>query len=353
VEPYIPEEGTIRADKWGELSVLRWLPVDGLAITEAAFPVEGREDYQQYVEWAKAGKPPPPISVSRHADGHLVSHDRRRLLAAREAGMDRIPSWVTISDDTGRPVEYGDLRMFDESKVKRDSGRFATKEGATTEDIAAEPEHIGHQIGRALRKVHDEHPSVQRAVRAAVIIGNTWPMVTEAVVRETGVSPKVARAAMVIATVGDFAIPGVPVASASITALASVATGGRAPYRAAKRGLDAWGAWRERKREARAVAARYAPDVVVRFADTGPDVDLISQIAAWVGDDENRLALLATIMDEGGMNADTALGWAQRFEGDNAGWAEDADADDPDTNLRLRDERGRFIARKAAGNAEE
>ena len=51
---------------------------------------------RQYIEWFKQGHKPPPISVVRHVrGGHLVSCNRRRWLAAREAGVETLKCWYS------------------------------------------------------------------------------------------------------------------------------------------------------------------------------------------------------------------------------------------------------------------
>jgi len=68
---------------------------------------EGRrgEEYPHYVQWAKEGKQPPPITVVRKVgDSSLSSINRRRVLAARDAGNKHIEGWFGDTDmATGRP----------------------------------------------------------------------------------------------------------------------------------------------------------------------------------------------------------------------------------------------------------
>jgi hypothetical protein len=52
---------------------------------------------QQYIQWYKEGHMPPPITVVFNTTQEkYLSTNRRRLLAAREAGMKQIPVWVEI-----------------------------------------------------------------------------------------------------------------------------------------------------------------------------------------------------------------------------------------------------------------
>jgi hypothetical protein len=52
---------------------------------------------QQYIEWYKEGKTPPPISVViRQEDKRQFANNRRRVVAALEAGVTQIPAYVEI-----------------------------------------------------------------------------------------------------------------------------------------------------------------------------------------------------------------------------------------------------------------
>lgn len=108
LEPWkgeVPPVGTWRMDDMtGELEQLREFDPHELGLTEEGEGVKGREDYRQYVEWAKEGKTPPPIEVVKHADGGLISTNRRRVLAAREAGKGKIHGWFSDTLPSGRPA---------------------------------------------------------------------------------------------------------------------------------------------------------------------------------------------------------------------------------------------------------
>lgn len=58
--------------------------------------VLGMETTQKYIEWSKEGKMPQPITVVfNQPDQKFTSTNRRRLLAAREAGV-KIPAWIEL-----------------------------------------------------------------------------------------------------------------------------------------------------------------------------------------------------------------------------------------------------------------
>ena len=105
LEPYteeIPPVGTWRIDpELNELEQLRLFNVSELVSTEPEAGVRGREDYQKYLEWAKEGKIPPPIHVVRHIEGELRSTNRRRLMAANEAGVKQILGWFSETTPQG------------------------------------------------------------------------------------------------------------------------------------------------------------------------------------------------------------------------------------------------------------
>lgn len=62
------------------------------------------ESTRQYIEWFKQGHNPPPLFVVRHVDGDLVSLNRRRWLAAREAGVKSLLCYYSATTVHGRPA---------------------------------------------------------------------------------------------------------------------------------------------------------------------------------------------------------------------------------------------------------
>jgi len=78
--------------------------------------------YPKYVEWAKAGHEAPPIATARAAkpDAKTVSSNRRRVLAAQEAGVAKLKAWHSPENsETGNPLKYGDvIRAAEEYKSK-------------------------------------------------------------------------------------------------------------------------------------------------------------------------------------------------------------------------------------------
>ena len=51
---------------------------------------------QRYIKWAKEGLQPPPVTVVKRYDGRMVISNRRRVVAALEAGITRLPAQVEI-----------------------------------------------------------------------------------------------------------------------------------------------------------------------------------------------------------------------------------------------------------------
>ncbi|NMD39091.1 MAG: DEAD/DEAH box helicase family protein, partial [Christensenellaceae bacterium] len=82
------------------------MDVNEITPMEPEDEVRGRDDYKQYVEWAKQGIQPPPITVVRGIeDGNWLSIDRRRLMAAKESGQKTILAWVSDTDmETAMPT---------------------------------------------------------------------------------------------------------------------------------------------------------------------------------------------------------------------------------------------------------
>ncbi len=53
---------------------------------------------RQYIEWYRQGYSPPPIVVIENQHGELISLNRRRWLAAREAGIETLSAWFSPVD---------------------------------------------------------------------------------------------------------------------------------------------------------------------------------------------------------------------------------------------------------------
>jgi hypothetical protein len=106
----VPPAGTWRMDPFTtELEQLRYFDPNKLELTEGVKGIEGREDYQQYIKWAKEGITPPPVTVVAHADdGRLISSNRRRVAAARAAGLTSISAWYSPTLPNGRPLTHRD-----------------------------------------------------------------------------------------------------------------------------------------------------------------------------------------------------------------------------------------------------
>ncbi len=109
ISPWLGEKlapGTWRLDPLlGDYEILLELPTDQLTNAEPEDGIKFHETYKYYLLWAHHGLEPPPISVVAHADdGRLISTDRRRLLAAQEAGRKTIKAWFSGTSSRGGPA---------------------------------------------------------------------------------------------------------------------------------------------------------------------------------------------------------------------------------------------------------
>jgi hypothetical protein len=99
------EEGKIYRDAYGEnpylyrseyvdpRTLLRTLNLEGMTYSQ----VVQMPTTQKYIEWYKQGNEPPPITVVKKLEGEeMVSANRRRVVAAIEAGVNKIPAVVEI-----------------------------------------------------------------------------------------------------------------------------------------------------------------------------------------------------------------------------------------------------------------
>jgi len=106
-------------DKDGLIYALVDVGVDEVRPSEGEWEFALRyKTTQQYIEWFKEGHRPPPIFVVQNAkDGHLVSINRRRWLAAREAGVETLPAFYSPTLPSGRPAWERKPCTYDKSHV--------------------------------------------------------------------------------------------------------------------------------------------------------------------------------------------------------------------------------------------
>lgn len=76
------------------------------------------ETTQQYIQWFREGLRPPPIYVVQTQTGKLSSLNRRRWLAAREAGIEEMLAWYspTVKGELA-PAWERKLCTWDRSRV--------------------------------------------------------------------------------------------------------------------------------------------------------------------------------------------------------------------------------------------
>jgi len=130
--------GTARIMSYGDpdnayVDFMHEFDPNDLTPTEHEDGVKQRDkSYPKYVEWAKAGHKPPPISAAvSEKTGKYLSMNRRRVLAAQDAGVKSIKGWLGVNNkETGNPLKYGDvMRALKEHEQK----------SANTEPAQAKP----------------------------------------------------------------------------------------------------------------------------------------------------------------------------------------------------------------------
>jgi len=106
------------------INFLREFDPNDLVLSESEEGIKKHPTYQQYVKWAKDGIEPPYIFVAQTESGKLQATNRRRTLAAREAGR-KIKGWYgPFNQETGNPLKYGDiLDAAGENRYSRPGGR--------------------------------------------------------------------------------------------------------------------------------------------------------------------------------------------------------------------------------------
>jgi hypothetical protein len=109
----LPPFGTWNLDPHqADYEVLIELNPWDLTITENEQDRRNTWAFPYYVAFARSGIVPPPTTVVRHVNGHLVSINSRRVLAARDAGLALIPCWYNPTHATGRPALRNKRRGF-------------------------------------------------------------------------------------------------------------------------------------------------------------------------------------------------------------------------------------------------
>jgi len=92
----MPALGTWQLDPWGELNVLVEIPISEFAPFEGEWErVLKTPQMAEYIRWQKDGFEPPPLSVVSTDMGNLSTQNRRRWLAAREAGVKSLKCWYS------------------------------------------------------------------------------------------------------------------------------------------------------------------------------------------------------------------------------------------------------------------
>ncbi len=80
----------------GSLAVLIEIPIDEMRPSEGEWNIALMyASTQRYIEWFRAGYEPPPLFVLRNKAGERLSCNRRRWLAAREAGIKSLKCWYS------------------------------------------------------------------------------------------------------------------------------------------------------------------------------------------------------------------------------------------------------------------
>jgi hypothetical protein len=101
----VPRRGTWAMEPGSANEVVQMRKYDPKKLVVTEDETSGRKwhGFDAYQAWAKEGRQPPPIEVVRNADtGSLISMNRRRTLAARDAGR-KLMGWFTETDrKTGR-----------------------------------------------------------------------------------------------------------------------------------------------------------------------------------------------------------------------------------------------------------
>ena len=116
-----------------------------LAPSEAEDNIRKRDpNFPSYVEWAKKGMEAPPIAVTDWGNGgNLVSSNRRRVLAAQDAGSKTMKAWKAVHNkETGFLLKYKDIHDAAKDKPAEQEQNPVTQSQQTppTADVPSQPE---------------------------------------------------------------------------------------------------------------------------------------------------------------------------------------------------------------------
>jgi len=155
-----------------------------LKLSEPEDGMSKSQSVAAYADWIKAGMEPPPISVfdSANGNGNLVSTNRRRVLAAQQAGADKIVGWHGKNNpETGLPLKLGDIkRAYEEAKGQGAAASESDQQEQTPADTAGEAddwnaatqspaEATDDQLARAIEFASHLHGHHQRNAQSGQI----------------------------------------------------------------------------------------------------------------------------------------------------------------------------------------
>jgi len=99
-----PATGTFGIDRGGTIWVFVWLLLYECVPGEGDWDIIiNHESTRRYIQWYKEGSMCPPLFVVQCKNGKTSSLNRRRWLAAREAGIVLLPCWYSPSTEIGMP----------------------------------------------------------------------------------------------------------------------------------------------------------------------------------------------------------------------------------------------------------
>lgn len=114
--------GTLRwwGDPFHDIDILKPLDIRPVTCQERIEEVVTHPTTLQYIEWAKKGTMPPPITVTEGLSGKMHSMNRRRLYAMQQAGVAKTLVWQPL---------YGayDLIMTAQTPKKKNTVRKQKK----------------------------------------------------------------------------------------------------------------------------------------------------------------------------------------------------------------------------------
>jgi hypothetical protein len=185
--------GSAKIGRYGQpenayVEVLREFNPKDLINTEHEQDIRRHPTFDRYVGWYRQGLVPPPLFVaeSDKVPGRLLTTNRRRALAAQEAGVAAVPAWYSPHNkETGLPLKYGDVMRAYAEAAPADAqgvllqGPVATLTGEEIAPLTADLKTVMKAAREVYRKFQKGPPASRADIGDITFTGAGWGEMTK------------------------------------------------------------------------------------------------------------------------------------------------------------------------------